>query len=100
MDQGCCVLIFPEGDRTHAGELLPFRPGTAMLASQTRVPVLPVRLEGLERVFNREARWPSHGPVKVTFGAPLTIEGDDYAAATKRLEDAVRELGSGAKVSL
>ncbi len=93
MDQGWCVLIFPEGDRTHAGELLPFRPGTAMLASQTRVPVVPVRLEGLERVFNREARWPSHGPVKVSFGKPLTIEGDDYAAGTKKLEDAVRGLG-------
>jgi long-chain acyl-CoA synthetase len=93
MDQGWCVLIFPEGDRTHAGELLPFRPGTAMLAAQTRVPVVPVRLEGLEKVFHREAHWPSHGPVKVSFGKPLTIEGDDYAAATKRLEDAVRELG-------
>jgi long-chain acyl-CoA synthetase len=93
MDAGFCVLIFPEGDRTRAGELLPFRPGTAMLASQTRVPVVPVRLEGLEKVFNREARWPSRGRVKVTFGAPLTIEGDDYAAATKRLEDAVRQLG-------
>ncbi len=93
MDQGWCVLIFPEGDRTHAGELLPFRPGTAMLAAQTRVQVVPVRLEGLEKVFNREAHWPSHGRVKVTFGAPLTIEGDDYTAETKRLEDAVRGLG-------
>jgi long-chain acyl-CoA synthetase len=93
MDQGWCVLIFPEGDRTHAGELLPFRPGTAMLAAQTRVPVVPVRLEGLEKVFHREAHWPSHGRVKVTFGAPLTFEGDDYTAETKRLEDAVRGLG-------
>lgn len=94
MDEGWCVLIFPEGDRTRAGELLPFRPGTAMLASQTRVPVVPVRLEGLDRVFNREAHWPSHGKAKVSFGAPLRIEGDDYAAETKRIEDAVRRLGS------
>ncbi len=94
MDKGWCVLIFPEGDRTHAGELLPFRPGTAMLASQTRVPIVPVRLEGLERVFNREAHWPSHGKIKVSLGAPLTIEGDDYTAETKRIEDAVRALGA------
>ncbi len=37
-DEGLCVLIFPEGDRTHAGELLPFRPGVAMLAARTRYP--------------------------------------------------------------
>lgn len=92
MDQGWCVLIFPEGDRTHAGELLPFRPGAAMLASQTHVPVVPVRIVGLEKVLNRDARWPSHGKVTVAFGAPLKIESEDYVGETKRLEDAVRRL--------
>jgi long-chain acyl-CoA synthetase len=91
-DQGWCVLIFPEGDRTRAGEISPFFPGVAMLASRTRVPVVPVRLEGLERVFHRDARWPTHAPSKVTFGAPLLIEGSDYAAEAKRVEDAVRRL--------
>jgi long-chain acyl-CoA synthetase len=92
--QGWCVLIFPEGDRTHAGELHPFRPGVAMLASHVRVPVVPVRVEGLERVLHRDARWPSHGRVKVTFGAPLTLQGNDYAAELKKLEEAVRRLTS------
>ncbi len=92
--QGWCVLIFPEGDRTHAGELHPFRPGVAMLASHVRVPVVPVRIEGLERVLHRDARWPSHGKVKVAFGAPLTLQGDDYAASAKELEEAVRQLAA------
>ena len=93
MDHGLCVLIFPEGDRTHHGELLPFRQGTAMLAAQMHVPVVPVRIVGLEKVLNRDAYWPSHGKVNVAFGKPLTIEGEDYSAATKILEEAVRELG-------
>jgi len=91
-DEGLCVLIFPEGDRTHAGELLPFFPGVAMLASRTRVPVVPVRLQGLERVFHRDAHWPTHGPSKVTFGPALLLEGGDYAAEAKKVEDAVRHL--------
>jgi long-chain acyl-CoA synthetase len=91
-DEGLCVLIFPEGDRTHAGEILPFRPGVAMLASRARIPVVPVRLEGLEKVFHRDAHWPSHAPSKVAFGAPLVLEGGDYAAEAKRVEDAVRRL--------
>lgn len=92
MDHGLCVLIFPEGDRTHHGELMPFRQGTAMLAAQVHVPVMPVRIAGLEKVLNREAYWPSHGRVTVAFGKPLTIEGQDYVAATKKLEEAVRGL--------
>jgi long-chain acyl-CoA synthetase len=91
-DEGWCVLIFPEGDRTQGGEILPFFPGVAMLASRTRLPVVPVRLQGLERVFHRDAHWPTHAPSKVTFGAPLLLEGEDYAAEVKRVEDAVRGL--------
>ncbi len=92
MDHGLCILIFPEGDRTHRGELLPFRQGTAMLAAQMHVPVVPVRIAGLEKVLNRDAYWPSHGKATVAFGRPISIEGDDYAGATKRIEEAVREL--------
>ena len=92
ISQGWCVLIFPEGDRTRTGELHPFRPGVAMLASHVRVPVIPVRIQGLEKVLNRDAHWPSHGRVQVTFGAPLRLEDEDYAASVRRLEEAVRKL--------
>jgi 1-acyl-sn-glycerol-3-phosphate acyltransferase len=91
-DEGLCVLIFPEGDRTHAGEIHPFRPGVAMIASRARIPVVPVLLEGVDRVLQRDASWPTHAPSKVTFGPPLVLEGDDFAAAAKRVEDAVRRL--------
>jgi long-chain acyl-CoA synthetase len=94
-DQGWCVLIFPEGDRTHAGELHPFRPGVAMLASHVRVPVVPVRVEGVQRVLHRDAHWPTHGKVTVAFGAPLILEGSDYQAQAGKLEDAVRKLPPG-----
>ncbi|MBV8844721.1 MAG: 1-acyl-sn-glycerol-3-phosphate acyltransferase, partial [Bryobacterales bacterium] len=89
-----CVLIFPEGDRTHSGELYPFQPGVAMLASQARVPVVPVRIEGLERVLNRDARWPTRGPVRIAFGRPMKFEGAEHAEAAKRLQHAVEQLGS------
>jgi long-chain acyl-CoA synthetase len=92
--QGWCVLIFPEGDRTRTGELHPFRPGVAMLAAQARLPVIPVRIEGLESVLNRDARFPTRGPVRIAFGAPLQFDGVDSAADTRRLEAAVRDLCS------
>ncbi len=68
---GDCILIFPEGKRTVAGEVLPFQPGVGMLASRLRIPVVPVRIEGLERVLHNSAKFPTPGRVRVKFGMPL-----------------------------
>jgi long-chain acyl-CoA synthetase len=89
---GNCILIFPEGKRTDAGEILPFQPGVGMLAARLRVPVVPVRIEGLERVLHKSAKFPTPGRARVKFGPPLRLEGDDYAALAKQIEESVRSL--------
>ena len=89
LGQGWCVLVFPEGDRTRSGEIHPFRPGVAMLASQARVPVVPVRIQGMERVLHRDAHWPTRGPVRITFGKALKLEGDAYTELAQRIQEAV-----------
>ena len=89
---GNCILIFPEGKRTDAGEILPFQPGVGMLAARLRVPVVPIRIVGLERVLHKSAGFPKPGRVRVRFGPALRIEGDDYAVLAKQIEDAVRKL--------
>jgi long-chain acyl-CoA synthetase len=89
---GYSVLIFPEGKRTDAGEISAFQPGVGMLASRLALPVVPVRLEGLERVLHRTAKMATPGHARVKFGAPLKLEGDDYAALARRIEEAVRSL--------
>jgi long-chain acyl-CoA synthetase len=89
---GLSVLIFPEGHRTERGEIHPFQQGVAMMASQLRLPVVPVRLEGVDRVLHRTWRWPRRGTVRVTFGAALRLEGHDYAALARRVEQAVVAL--------
>lgn len=91
VDQGHSILIYPEGRRTP--HLLPFRRGVGMLAIHLNLPVIPIRLEGLDRVLGREARWATRGPVQVTFGAPLVAGDDDSAAFTARIEAAVHALG-------
>jgi long-chain acyl-CoA synthetase len=86
------VLIFPEGRRTDHGEIQPFRPGIGMIASRLNVPVVPVRLEGLDRVLHQTWRMATPGPVRVAFGAPMRLVGDDYAALAGRVEQAIRAL--------
>ena len=89
---GYSILIFPEGRRTEAGEIAPFRPGIGMIAARLGVPVVPVRLDGLERVLPRHANFPTRATARCAFGAPMLLTGNDYAALTARVEAAVRAL--------
>jgi long-chain acyl-CoA synthetase len=89
---GFSVLIFPEGRRTPHGEIGPFRAGIGMIGTRLHVPVVPVRIRGVEKVLPPDARMAVRGPVSVRFGAPIRLEGDDYAALARRVEDAVRAL--------
>jgi long-chain acyl-CoA synthetase len=88
---GDSVLLFPEGRRTTEG-ISDFRPGVGMMASKLGVPVVPVRLEGLDKVLHQKMRWPERGPVRVAFGRPLRLKGDDYVALAKEIEEAVGKL--------
>ena len=64
-----------------------------MIASRLGVPVVPVRLDGLDQVLPRHARWP------IALAAPdapsallSSLTGNDYAALAAQVEAAVRAL--------
>jgi long-chain acyl-CoA synthetase len=63
-----------------------------MIASRLGVPVVPVRVRGLEKVLPGDARWPTMGPATCTFGAPISLTGNDYGALADRVRDAVIAL--------
>jgi long-chain acyl-CoA synthetase len=91
-EEGWSILIFPEGDRTHAGELHPFQPGVAMIASHLRLPVVPIRIRGLERVLHRIAKFPTPGRAEVHIGAPIFLSGESFADQAHQVEIAVKAL--------
>ncbi|HXD72932.1 MAG TPA: AMP-binding protein [Vicinamibacterales bacterium] len=86
------VLIFPEGKRSDAGEINRFMPGVGMIASRLGVPVVPVRIVGLDKVLHHTWRMARPGRVRVIFGKPLHLTGDDYEALARQVETAVRDL--------
>ena len=94
LGDGYSVLIFPEGKRTMTGEIGRFMPGVGMIGARLDVPVVPVRLEGLDTVLHQKMKFPTRGPVRVAFGAPIRLSGEDYGALAKRVEEAVRGLGT------
>jgi long-chain acyl-CoA synthetase len=89
---GFSVLIFPEGKRTDTGAIDRFRPGVGMIASRLDAAVVPVRIEGLDRVLHHTWRMARPGKVRVAFGAPMRLTGDDYEALARQVESAVRAL--------
>jgi long-chain acyl-CoA synthetase len=92
VSDGFSILIFPEGQISHHGEVLAFQPGVGMLASRLNVPVVPVRLKGLDQILHPTWRMARPGHATVTFGAPLRLQGQDYVALTKQVEEAVKAL--------
>ncbi|MGH8459284.1 MAG: 1-acyl-sn-glycerol-3-phosphate acyltransferase, partial [Nevskiales bacterium] len=70
-DAGWSVLVFPEGDFTPDGRVMPFRAGIGLLAKNLGVPVVPLRIEGVFELKTAGKRWARPGTVKVTIGEPL-----------------------------
>jgi 1-acyl-sn-glycerol-3-phosphate acyltransferase len=70
---GRVMGIFPEGTRADAGTLLPAEKGFALIAKQTGIPIVPIALEGTDKVL------PKHGGlhrahVTATIGKPMTAQ--------------------------
>jgi len=88
----CCLLIFPEGIMMETGELGPFQPGIGMIAAKLGIPVVPIRIRGMDRVLPPSSKMARPGRVDIAFGPALHLTGDDYRALAKQVEDAVRRL--------
>ena len=70
----------------------PFRGGIGMIGARLDVPVIPVRLDGIDRILPTGSSFARMARVRVAFGAPLRLQGDDYTVLAKLVEDAVRAL--------
>jgi 1-acyl-sn-glycerol-3-phosphate acyltransferase len=73
MAGGISVVVFPEGTRSPDGRLLPFKRGGFLLAAKTRVPIVPVTINGSGKVLSK-GDWRLHpGIVEVHVSEPLDM---------------------------
>jgi 1-acyl-sn-glycerol-3-phosphate acyltransferase len=76
LDEGQSIIIFPEGTRGETGEIKDFQRGIGLTARKNPdVPIIPVFLEGPERVFPKKAPFPLPLWNHITVGPPQIIQG-------------------------
>src|SRR6266403_1200835 len=75
VDRGYSVLVFPEGEvnNTETGEMAPFQSGIGVLAENLRIPIVPVRLDGVWQMKRQHRRLAHMGEITVRIGAPITF---------------------------
>jgi 1-acyl-sn-glycerol-3-phosphate acyltransferase len=89
------AVIYPEGTRSRAGELKPFKPaGTlALLEAAPTLPVVPVAIDESWRLLGHDLMPVPFGlRIRVRFGAPIARSADEDRAAI--LERARAEIES------
>ena len=84
LDDGACVVVYPEGSRSRDGKVHRLRSGVARLAAKHQVPVVPAAVRGIEQrwpIGQRPRAW--GGPVTVRFGPAL--DPPDATPRSRRL---------------
>jgi 1-acyl-sn-glycerol-3-phosphate acyltransferase len=100
--QGKAVLIFPEGSRTHDGNMVGFKRGVSVLVKRANCPVLPVGIDGPFEVWPRARKVPRLFGIRIAgvIGRPIPHDEllrDGPDAALRRLEREVSALADQAR---
>jgi long-chain acyl-CoA synthetase len=71
LKRGRILNIYPEGERAYDGNLHKFKKGAAILATELDLPILPVAIDGLHKVWARRTWKIRPAKVKIRIGEPF-----------------------------
>lgn len=78
------LMIFPEGGRYIDGKIHDFFGGFVILAKKTGHPVVPVYIDGVNKVYPPESFWVYYHPITVVVGKPVVCEEDESGEQFKQ----------------
>lgn len=87
LKQGKNLVIFPEGARTHNGQIQAFKKTFAILSKELNIPLVPVRIEGAFEAMPRGTRHLGKNKITVTYLPVVKPEPED---TYQQLSDKVR----------
>ena len=74
LKKGGGVTLFPEGTRSYDGKITPFKPGLGLLSRRGAAPIIPVVIDGAFECWPRHKKLFTPGPIRVSYGKPITVE--------------------------
>ena len=84
LKNGNPVLIFPEGQRSVDGTILPGEAGVGLVIAKSKAPVLPMRIFGAFEAFPRGAKIPKFfTKITVSVGDMITFDEDQLKTKTR-----------------
>jgi 1-acyl-sn-glycerol-3-phosphate acyltransferase len=84
LDQGGMLLVYAEGGRSRSGKLGEVKPGIGRIALESGAPVVPVAIQGSEKVRRwKRFRFPK---VTVQFGEPIEFPTEVAPSRERQLE--------------
>jgi 1-acyl-sn-glycerol-3-phosphate acyltransferase len=86
------VLIFPEGTRTSDGQLRALKPGFIAVARRSRVPLIPVGLDGAFQAWPRSSPLPRGGRIAVSIGEPINARQIDSLSDAQLITELTRRM--------
>jgi 1-acyl-sn-glycerol-3-phosphate acyltransferase len=89
------VVLFPEGTRTHDGQLQPARAGLGLVVLKSTAPVVPVRLFGTFEAYGRHHLFPRPKPVAVKYGQPMdfsALREEARSCSKERLKEIYQQI--------
>ncbi len=93
LGEGWNLVIFPEGGRSPDGLGQEFKAGATYLALKEGCPLVPLHIDGTDKVLPKGSSFPKPHPCTITFGNPiLASDGEDARDLALRLEMAVDAL--------
>ena len=103
LKRGMVLNIYPEGERAFDGKLHEFKKGAAILATELDLPIVPVALDGLHKVWARRSLKIRPAKVKIRIGEPFFAKdivasrngaeaGDNYEVVIDHLKQTIEEL--------
>jgi 1-acyl-sn-glycerol-3-phosphate acyltransferase len=83
--EGTPVVVFPEGTRSRAGVLQPYKAGSFKLAQTAGVPIVPITIVGTCRVLKKDSLVFHPGVVDMYIGTPIPTEDAGLDALMERV---------------
>jgi len=79
LKSGEVVCVFPEGELSETGELLPLKPGVALIVRMAQVPVICLGIQGTRRImpYGSMIPRPAFHMVTATWGEPHIFSKED-----------------------